>query len=296
MRRNTARWSAAMPPAATRAYTVAPSFWSEQYDLYIQGVGWPVAQPSARVRRKISDKATLLFELDGAHIAYAIGINAQRDIATIAPADRAAHRGRCRRACGPGEAAECYAAGKELKGHVMANGTKERVGIVGAGRMGFSMLKHLVKKGFSVTACDLSAEALEARRRRWREDRGVAGRAGEAMRFRDPRRRLHRRGQCRGLRQGWPAREPRQGRDHRGVVHHLAVTSCRRSTRPPSRRASACLTRRSAAAALPPTKARCWRSSAASPTWSSAGARSIRRSAPTMRISAMPATARSARP
>jgi NADPH-dependent 2,4-dienoyl-CoA reductase/sulfur reductase-like enzyme len=62
-------------------YNVAPSFWSEQYDLYIQGVGWPVANPTARVRRKISDTATLLFELGGAHIAYAIGINAQRDIA-----------------------------------------------------------------------------------------------------------------------------------------------------------------------------------------------------------------------
>ena len=64
-------------------YTVAPSFWSEQYDLYIQGIGWPVATPSARVRRKLSDKAALLFELDGAHIAYAMGINAQRDIATV---------------------------------------------------------------------------------------------------------------------------------------------------------------------------------------------------------------------
>lgn len=65
------------------AYNPVPSFWSEQYDLYIQGMGWPVAQPSARVRRKISDKATLLFELDGTAIAYAIGINAQRDIATV---------------------------------------------------------------------------------------------------------------------------------------------------------------------------------------------------------------------
>jgi NADPH-dependent 2,4-dienoyl-CoA reductase/sulfur reductase-like enzyme len=64
------------------AYNVAPSFWSEQYDLYIQGVGWPVSNPGARVRRRISDKATMLFELDGAHVAYAIGINAQRDIAT----------------------------------------------------------------------------------------------------------------------------------------------------------------------------------------------------------------------
>jgi 3-phenylpropionate/trans-cinnamate dioxygenase ferredoxin reductase component len=65
------------------AYNTVPSFWSEQYDLYIQGMGWPVAQPSARVRRKVSDKATLLFELDGATISYAVGINAQRDIAAI---------------------------------------------------------------------------------------------------------------------------------------------------------------------------------------------------------------------
>jgi NADPH-dependent 2,4-dienoyl-CoA reductase/sulfur reductase-like enzyme len=65
------------------AYNPVPSYWSEQYDLYIQGMGWPPAQPSARVRRKISDKATLLFELDGASIAHAIGINAQRDIATV---------------------------------------------------------------------------------------------------------------------------------------------------------------------------------------------------------------------
>jgi 3-phenylpropionate/trans-cinnamate dioxygenase ferredoxin reductase component len=65
------------------AYNPVPSFWSEQYDLYIQGMGWSVAQPSARVRRNVSDKATVLFELDGASIAYAVGINAQRDIATI---------------------------------------------------------------------------------------------------------------------------------------------------------------------------------------------------------------------
>jgi len=42
----------------------------------------------------------------------------------------------------------------------MSNGNKERVGIVGVGRMGFSMLKHLVKHGFAVTACDLNADAL----------------------------------------------------------------------------------------------------------------------------------------
>ena len=63
------------------AYNVAPSFWSEQYDMYIQGMGWPIAQPSARVRRPLGSGGTILFELDGAQLAYAAGINAQRDIA-----------------------------------------------------------------------------------------------------------------------------------------------------------------------------------------------------------------------
>ena len=35
------------------------------------------------MRRAIGAKATLLFELDGPHIAYAMGINAQRDIAMV---------------------------------------------------------------------------------------------------------------------------------------------------------------------------------------------------------------------
>ena len=39
------------------AYNVAPSFWSEQYDMYIQGMGWPIAQPSARVRRPLGPAA-----------------------------------------------------------------------------------------------------------------------------------------------------------------------------------------------------------------------------------------------
>ena len=46
----------------------------------------------------------------------------------------------------------------------MADDKKERVGIVGAGRMGLSMLKHLVKKGYSVTVCDISDKQLEAAR------------------------------------------------------------------------------------------------------------------------------------
>jgi 3-hydroxyisobutyrate dehydrogenase len=37
----------------------------------------------------------------------------------------------------------------------MANGNSERVGIVGVGRMGLAMLKHLLKHGYGVTACDI---------------------------------------------------------------------------------------------------------------------------------------------
>jgi NADPH-dependent 2,4-dienoyl-CoA reductase/sulfur reductase-like enzyme len=62
-------------------YNVTPSFWSEQYDLYIQGMGWPLPQPSAQVRRQIGANAMLRFDLDGDRLAYVFGINAQRDIA-----------------------------------------------------------------------------------------------------------------------------------------------------------------------------------------------------------------------
>jgi 3-hydroxyisobutyrate dehydrogenase len=38
--------------------------------------------------------------------------------------------------------------------------TKERIGIVGAGRMGLAMLKHLLRHGYAVTACDLDAQQI----------------------------------------------------------------------------------------------------------------------------------------
>jgi 3-phenylpropionate/trans-cinnamate dioxygenase ferredoxin reductase subunit len=62
-------------------YSTTPSFWSEQYDLYIQGMGWPPAQPGAQVRRQIGPNAMLRFDLDGDLVCYVLGINAQRDIA-----------------------------------------------------------------------------------------------------------------------------------------------------------------------------------------------------------------------
>jgi hypothetical protein len=68
------------------AYSTVPSFWSEQYDLYIQGVGWPV-QGSTRVSRRSGGAAKadaqLLFEIVDGNIVYAMGINAQRDLAAV---------------------------------------------------------------------------------------------------------------------------------------------------------------------------------------------------------------------
>jgi 3-hydroxyisobutyrate dehydrogenase len=46
---------------------------------------------------------------------------------------------------------------------VMAD-SKERVGLVGAGRMGFSMLTHLVKHGYAVTVCDIGDKQRETAR------------------------------------------------------------------------------------------------------------------------------------
>ena len=37
---------------------------------------------------------------------------------------------------------------------------KERVGIIGAGRMGQPMVKHMLKHGYAVTVCDISAENI----------------------------------------------------------------------------------------------------------------------------------------
>jgi 3-phenylpropionate/trans-cinnamate dioxygenase ferredoxin reductase component len=66
---------------ASEAYRTVPSFWSEQYDLYIQGMGWPPAQPGVRIRRPLSGKSLLAFELADGFLLYAMGINAQRDLA-----------------------------------------------------------------------------------------------------------------------------------------------------------------------------------------------------------------------
>jgi NADPH-dependent 2,4-dienoyl-CoA reductase/sulfur reductase-like enzyme len=66
---------------ASETYKSLPSFWSEQFDLYMQGVGWPSAQPRQRIHRTIEGGKPLVFELEQGTVAYAMGINVQRDIA-----------------------------------------------------------------------------------------------------------------------------------------------------------------------------------------------------------------------
>ena len=66
---------------ANDEYRSVPSFWSEQFDLYIQGVGAPPQKPDRRVLRP--GAAEIVFDLAGPHVAYAVGINAQRDMAMV---------------------------------------------------------------------------------------------------------------------------------------------------------------------------------------------------------------------
>jgi NADPH-dependent 2,4-dienoyl-CoA reductase/sulfur reductase-like enzyme len=67
---------------AGEAYRTVPSFWSEQGDLYIQGVGWPMAGRQ-RVRRPLPGDAALVFEISDGRIVGALGINVQRDLAAV---------------------------------------------------------------------------------------------------------------------------------------------------------------------------------------------------------------------
>jgi 3-phenylpropionate/trans-cinnamate dioxygenase ferredoxin reductase component len=66
---------------ARETYRSVPSFWSEQYDLYLQGVGFAPPQSSERVRRPMPGKSLMVFEVADGRLVYAMGINAQRDLA-----------------------------------------------------------------------------------------------------------------------------------------------------------------------------------------------------------------------
>jgi 3-phenylpropionate/trans-cinnamate dioxygenase ferredoxin reductase component len=65
---------------ASDPYVTVPSFWSEQYDLYIQGVGWEPSRGD-RASRPLAGSSRLTFETSDGLLVYATGINAQRDMA-----------------------------------------------------------------------------------------------------------------------------------------------------------------------------------------------------------------------
>ena len=67
---------------ASDAYVTLPSFWSEQYDLYIQGIGWG-GPGGDQVRRPLPQPGALVFHLTEGRLVGATGINAQRDLAMV---------------------------------------------------------------------------------------------------------------------------------------------------------------------------------------------------------------------
>jgi len=67
---------------AGESYGAIPSYWSEQYDLYIQGVGWPDATAQT-IRRPMPGKGSLRLDVKDGTICHALGINAQRDLAAV---------------------------------------------------------------------------------------------------------------------------------------------------------------------------------------------------------------------
>ena len=98
---------------APEAIAPTPLFWSEQYDLYIQGVGWPPPKPDQHIHRPVAGNCPIVFESMGNELVYAMGINVQRDLAAARrlierqiPVDPAAladpDRAACRHAQGHG--------------------------------------------------------------------------------------------------------------------------------------------------------------------------------------------------
>jgi NADPH-dependent 2,4-dienoyl-CoA reductase/sulfur reductase-like enzyme len=67
---------------ASVLYKTIPSFWSEQYDLYVQGVGWPMSGTTL-VARPLQGSAALTFDVLDGRVVGALGINVQRDMAAI---------------------------------------------------------------------------------------------------------------------------------------------------------------------------------------------------------------------
>ncbi len=65
----------------------------------------------------------------------------------------------------------------------MTAATGELIGIVGAGRMGLAIIKHLVRHGYQTIACDLSEKALAEARAAGSQTVGSASEIGKASTF-----------------------------------------------------------------------------------------------------------------
>ena len=60
---------------------------------------------------------------------------------------------------------------------------KERIGVVGTGRMGLAITKHLIKHGYAVTAQDIDQQALDAARTAGAQTVKTPAEVGKASRF-----------------------------------------------------------------------------------------------------------------
>ena len=121
-RRSTAPSPAAMPPAATSPTTSRRRSGRSNSTCTSRASAGRSRRPARACAGRWPASATLLFELDGAHIAYALGINAQRDHRHGAPPDRAQSAGRCRRARGRGQTACGDAEGEGVEHRQIATG------------------------------------------------------------------------------------------------------------------------------------------------------------------------------
>ena len=65
----------------------------------------------------------------------------------------------------------------------MAETSGERIGIVGVGRMGLAMAKHLLRHGYGVAACDLDKKQCDAARAAGADIVGTPAELGKLARF-----------------------------------------------------------------------------------------------------------------
>ena len=62
------------------AYESVPSFWSDQYELMIQGAGWTDGLAIAPLRRTLGEGRAIEFHVCDGRVRYAVGIGAAREI------------------------------------------------------------------------------------------------------------------------------------------------------------------------------------------------------------------------